>query len=159
MIPANTCGDFVVKRSDGPYAYHLAVVVDDAYSGVNQVVRGADLLSSTPRQILLQEHLDIRRPAYGHLPLVTNPDGSKLSKRANAVSLSAGTNLLREGGRMLLAALIFLGQSPPADIYHVSSADVLAWAAENFDPFTVFRQPAPFPDISELPYVTGATSG
>ncbi|HYS42393.1 MAG TPA: tRNA glutamyl-Q(34) synthetase GluQRS, partial [Geobacteraceae bacterium] len=85
-----SCGDFVIQRADGPFAYHLAVVVDDAESGVNQVVRGSDLLSSTPRQIYLQKVLGYPTPDYCHLPLVVNPDGTKLSKRDSAVSLAAG---------------------------------------------------------------------
>jgi glutamyl/glutaminyl-tRNA synthetase len=91
-------GDFVVQRADGPFAYHLAVVVDDGESGVNQVVRGADLLSSTPRQIYLQKLLGYETPVYYHLPLVTGPGGAKLSKRDNAVSLAEGRDLRREGG-------------------------------------------------------------
>ncbi|MEY8403688.1 tRNA glutamyl-Q(34) synthetase GluQRS [Oscillospiraceae bacterium 44-34] len=75
------CGDFILRRSDGVYAYQLAVVVDDAMMGVNQVVRGGDLLSSTPRQLWLQERLELPRPEYGHLPLLLAPDGRRLAKR------------------------------------------------------------------------------
>ena len=84
---AKQTGDFVIKRADGAYAYQLAVVVDDADQGVNQVVRGADLLSSTPRQIALQRSLDLPEPAYAHVPLIMGPDGSKLSKRDGALPL------------------------------------------------------------------------
>ncbi|MEA2165561.1 MAG: glutamyl-Q tRNA(Asp) synthetase [Thermoanaerobaculia bacterium] len=80
-------GDFVIRRADGVYAYQLAVVVDDAAQGVTQVVRGADLLSSTARQIALQRALGLTTPSYGHLPLVTNADGSKLGKRDGALPL------------------------------------------------------------------------
>jgi glutamyl-Q tRNA(Asp) synthetase len=80
-------GDFVVKRADGVFAYQLAVVVDDAEQGVTQVVRGEDLLVSTPRQIALQRALWLPTPEYAHLPLALGPDGTKISKRDGAVPL------------------------------------------------------------------------
>ncbi len=75
------CGDFILRRSDGVYAYQLAVVVDDAAMGVTQVVRGSDLLSSTPRQIYLQRLLGLSEPEYGHVPLLLSADGRRLAKR------------------------------------------------------------------------------
>ena len=75
------CGDFILRRSDGVYAYQLAVVADDAAMGVTQVVRGSDLLSSTPRQIYLQRLLGLPEPEYGHVPLLLAADGRRLAKR------------------------------------------------------------------------------
>jgi len=141
---AESCGDFVVKRADGPFAYQLAVVVDDAEYGVNQVVRGADLLSSTPRQIYLQRLLGYALPAYCHLPLVAGPGGAKLSKRDNAISLASGRNLQKEGGTLLLAALRFLGQEPPTSLELAPFGEILAWGAANFEPGAIPRRQAPF---------------
>ena len=84
---ARDCGDFILRRSDGVYAYQLAVVVDDACMGVTQVVRGSDLLSSTPRQLWLQEQLSLPHPEYGHLPLLLAPDGRRLAKRDRDLEL------------------------------------------------------------------------
>ena len=84
---ARDCGDFILRRSDGVYAYQLAVVVDDAMMGVTQVVRGSDLMSSTPRQLWLQEQLGLPHPQYGHLPLLCAPDGRRLAKRDRDLEL------------------------------------------------------------------------
>jgi glutamyl-Q tRNA(Asp) synthetase len=106
-------GDFVVRRADGLFAYQLAVVVDDAEQGVTQVVRGADLLYSTPRQIALQHALGYPTPEYAHVPLVVNPDGSKLGKRDGALPLpSLDDAHVRE---TLATALQHLGLSVPPD--------------------------------------------
>jgi glutamyl-Q tRNA(Asp) synthetase len=104
-------GDFVIRRADGLFAYQLAVVVDDAEQGVTQVVRGADLLTSTPRQIALQRALGVPTPQYAHLPLVVNPDGSKLGKRDGALPLpSLDETHVKE---TLAAALKHLGIEVP----------------------------------------------
>ncbi|GAM11075.1 glutamyl-Q tRNA(Asp) synthetase [Geobacter sp. OR-1] len=140
------CGDFVVKRSDGLFAYQLAVVVDDALQGVNQVVRGADLLSSTPRQIHLQQLLGYATPEYAHLPLVTGPGGAKLSKRDNVVS-SASTGInIKDASRLIFGALAFLGQNPPPDLATAPPAELLGWGVDNFGVAAVRScRPGPFP--------------
>ena len=86
---ARDCGDFIIRRSDGVYAYQLAVVVDDAGMSVTQVVRGSDLLSSTPRQLYLYRLLGERAPEFYHVPLLTAPDGRRLSKRDGDLDLEA----------------------------------------------------------------------
>jgi glutamyl-Q tRNA(Asp) synthetase len=126
------CGDFAVRRGDGEFAYQLAVVVDDALTGINQVVRGDDLLSSTPRQIYLQQQLDLQQPAYCHLPLVTGPGGEKLSKRDNLVSHHLGNWTGREG-ILLLEVLRFLGQAPPQGLAGAACGEILQWGATHFD--------------------------
>ncbi|MBJ6723091.1 tRNA glutamyl-Q(34) synthetase GluQRS [Geomesophilobacter sediminis] len=138
------CGDFVIQRADGPYAYHLAVVIDDALSGVNQIVRGADLLSSTPRQIHLQGLLGHATPVYAHLPLVTGAEGGKLSKRDNSVSLSEGRDLSRAGGQLLCAALNFLGQQPPTEISNAPASEILAWGVQYLDVSAIPADSGPF---------------
>ncbi len=127
----NGCGDFAIRRGDGGFAYQLAVVVDDALTGVNQVARGDDLLASTPRQIHLQRLLGLTQPEYCHLPLVTGAGGSKLSKRDNLVSHALGTYSGRES-ELLLAALRFLGLTPPDWLTGASCQDILQWGAGQF---------------------------
>ena len=100
-------GDFVVRRRDGLFAYQLAVVVDDADLGVTDVVRGADLLDSTPRQVALQRALGLPTPRYLHIPVATR-GGEKLSKQTLAPALDA-----KAGSRLVADALAFLGQAPP----------------------------------------------
>ncbi|MEE9357090.1 tRNA glutamyl-Q(34) synthetase GluQRS [Candidatus Vondammii sp. HM_W22] len=101
-------GDFIVRRADGLFAYQLAVVVDDAFQQVNQIVRGADLLCSTPRQIHLQQLLGLTTPEYAHLPLVLNDSGQKLSKKTGAFPVDKESPL-----PSLIAALEFLNQPLP----------------------------------------------
>ncbi len=120
-------GDFILHRSDGLFAYQLAVVVDDIDSDVTQVVRGADLLSSTPRQIYLYRCLEAAPPDYFHLPLALH-NAKKLSKRHGEFGLITREN----GSNMLWRALEFLGQSPPEELFDSSSEDLLTWGKENF---------------------------
>ena len=126
------CGDFALRRGDGEFAYQLAVVVDDAVTGVNQVVRGDDLLPSTPRQIYLQQLLGLPQPIYCHLPLVSGPGGGKLSKRDNLVSHHLGTYKGREG-ELLWNILKFLGQAPPLELFGAGCAEILHWGVAHYD--------------------------
>jgi glutamyl-Q tRNA(Asp) synthetase len=128
-------GDFVVKRADGPFAYQLAVVVDDAAQGVTQVVRGADLLDSTARQLALQRALGFPAPAYAHLPLVLGPDGKKLGKRDGALPLET---LDEARLRATLAfALRALGQEPQEG----TPREILREARAHFSPAHIPREP------------------
>lgn len=121
---ARDIGDFVVKRRDGLHAYQLAVVVDDALQGITDVVRGADLLWSTPRQILLQRALGFATPRYRHFPVVTNDAGEKLSKQTGAQAIDP-----REAPALLNAALAFLGRPRVEDS---TPQRILAQAAREF---------------------------
>ncbi len=120
---AQDSGDFLLHRADGLFAYQLAVVVDDAEQGVTHVVRGADLLDSTPRQIFLQGLLGYPVPRYAHLPLALNAGGEKLSKQTLAAPLDA----LRPAAN-LVAALNFLGQAAPAALIETPVGEVWRWA-------------------------------
>jgi glutamyl-Q tRNA(Asp) synthetase len=133
-------GDCVLLRANGLFAYQLAVVVDDADQGIDHVVRGADLIDSTPRQIYLQRLLGLPTPAYAHLPVAVDAAGDKLSKQTRAAPVDA-----RNPAPALFAALTFLGQNPPDELRHSfcrtasreavrpeaarrGCADLLAWA-------------------------------
>jgi glutamyl-Q tRNA(Asp) synthetase len=122
-------GDFVVRRRDGAFAYHLAVVVDDARIGITEVVRGADLLSSTPRQILLQRALGLPTPSYGHLPVLTESDGRKLAKSRRALPLAADA-----APQQLWQVLSWLEQSPPSELARTTVRELWAWAIPNWKP-------------------------
>jgi glutamyl-Q tRNA(Asp) synthetase len=123
-------GDFILRRADGVYAYQLAVVVDDAAQRVTDVVRGADLLDSTARQILLQRLLGLPTPRYLHVPVAVNAAGEKLSKQTGAEAAQA---------RDLPAALRFLGLAAPSGL---EAGALLAWAVENWDAARVPRRRA-----------------
>lgn len=121
----NDVGDFVIRRRDGLFAYQLAVVVDDAYQGITHIVRGADLLDSTPRQIYLQQCLNYTTPDYMHLPLAINSEGEKLSKQTCAPHIKTESTVLFD-------ALNFLGQQVPAELEHESCEIIWQWAITNW---------------------------
>ena len=124
---ANQIGDFVLKRADGLFAYQLAVVVDDYLQGVTHVVRGADLLDSTPRQIYLQQVLGYSTPKYAHIPVASNQAGEKLSKQTLATPIDANN-----APNLLINALDFLGQTPPQDLSNYKAQEILAWAMQHW---------------------------
>jgi glutamyl-Q tRNA(Asp) synthetase len=126
---ATEVGDFVVRRADGLFAYQLAVVVDDADQGITDVVRGADLLYSTPRQIYLQRLLGLPTPANMHLPVAVNAQGEKLSKQTLAQPVEKNT-----AASTLFDALVFLRQQPPAELRLNTTEQILAWAIANWHP-------------------------
>jgi glutamyl-Q tRNA(Asp) synthetase len=121
-------GDFVVKRADGLFAYQLAAVVDDAFQNITHVVRGADLLNSTPRQIYLQRLLGLPTPHYIHLPIAVNEVGGKLSKQTLAAPVDAS-----QPAATLLRVLDFLQQPPQAQLADSDAKTVLDWALENWN--------------------------
>jgi len=120
-------GDFVLWRADGIVAYQLAVVVDDAAQGVTDVVRGADLLDSTARQIFVQRLLGVAEPRYLHVPVATNAAGEKLSKQTRAANARPGD---------IAQALEFLGLPPPAGL---AGKELLEWSVRHWDPARVPR--------------------
>lgn len=122
------CGDFVLLRKDGLFAYQLAVVVDDAFQNISWVVRGSDLLDSTPRQIFLQQCLGLATPHYAHFPVAVNEDKQKLSKQHFAAPLDHTTPL-----PALLRALSFLGQPMSEALAEGDIASVLQWAIAHWD--------------------------
>ncbi len=129
QVLTEAVGDFVLRRADGMFAYQLAVVVDDAASGINQVVRGADLLTSTPRQIFLHACLGTPVPEYVHLPLLTDRYGEKISKRQGAVSFDPKIN----ASALIVRALSLLGQIVPEEISKTTSSEILEWACRHID--------------------------
>jgi glutamyl-Q tRNA(Asp) synthetase len=140
---ARAIGDFVIRRADGYHAYQLAVVVDDAWQGINQVMRGADLLASTPRQLHLQNLLGLPHPAYAHLPIAVDAMGRKLSKQSRDAPVEPGRAL-----QALMQALAHLDQlpppEPPADLH-----EFWQWAIVHWDPTRVspiLTKPLPLTD-------------
>jgi glutamyl-Q tRNA(Asp) synthetase len=120
-------GDFVIRRRDGLHAYQLAVVIDDAFQGISAVVRGADLLHSTPRQVILQRMLDLPSPMYAHLPVATDMNGIKLSKSAGAAAIDIARPTYE-----LWRVLEFLQQAPPLELRRAGSATLWEWAIKHW---------------------------
>jgi glutamyl-Q tRNA(Asp) synthetase len=122
------CGDFIIKRRDELFAYQLAIVVDDARQNITEVVRGADLLSSTHRQIYLQQLLNYTTPGYSHLPLAVDQTGNKISKSGQAKKVD-----INNKEKLLASTLDFLGQQPPKDLRKSQLIDIWLWAIEHWD--------------------------
>ena len=127
-------GDFIIRRRDGFYAYQLAVVLDDGWQGVTDIVRGADLLDSTPRQLYLQELLGLPQPRYLHVPLITQPDGHKLGKSYRSPPLPSD-----QATALLLRGLRALGQWVPGELVYASPREVLDHAISQWDADSIPR--------------------
>jgi glutamyl-Q tRNA(Asp) synthetase len=134
-------GDVIVRRRDGAFAYQLAVVVDDALQGVTDVVRGSDLLESTGWQIALHGALSLRTPRYGHLPLLLERKGGKLSKSRRSTPLDAS-----RAGAQMQQVLGLLGLRPPAELAGASPVSLLEWSTSHWR-----QQPLPQPRKIILP--------
>ena len=132
-------GDFVIRRKDELYAYQLAVVVDDEFQNITHVVRGWDLLDSTPRQIYLQRVLNYQEMSYIHIPIIVDGKGQKLSKQTFAPSIETD-----RASEAIYKALIFLGQVPPVEIAIERPESQLQWAIANWDSQAVAK-------VSSLP--------
>lgn len=128
-------GDFVIRRRDGLIAYQLAVVADDHDQGITEVVRGIDLLDSTPRHIHLQRLLEFDTPAYLHIPVAETADGEKLSKMTGAREIC-----LRGVRPVLVRAIDALGQHPPADLADAGLESIWDWATANWRPLALAGQ-------------------
>ena len=121
-------GDYVIFRRDGLPAYHLAVVIDDAWQGVTDIVRGADLLDSTPLHIHLQHTLDLPTPSYSHLPVIVNAQGQKLSKQTGAAPLA-----LERAEQVAIDVLRYLDLEPPRELHGARPGELWNWAAQRWD--------------------------
>jgi glutamyl-Q tRNA(Asp) synthetase len=130
-------GDFVLYRADGVYSFQLASAVDDGELGMTHVVRGADLLESSARQIFVLAQLGLPVPRYAHLPVAVDVRGQKLSKQTYATPVDAS-----RGGEVLCAALRFLGQAPPAQLDQAEAAAVMQWAIAHWSRAAVPRERA-----------------
>lgn len=149
-------GDFIIQRRDGLFAYQLAVVLDDAIQGVNQVVRGYDILESTPRQLQLIQQLNVCKlinitiPTYAHIPVITGPDGQKLSKQNLAPAISTAERFI-----LLQRALVALGFPLSLMPHEASYSELLHWAVAHWNIHQVQAQ-ADIPE-SSLPILSSST--
>jgi len=125
---AQDCGDFIVKRRDGFFAYQLVVVIDDAEQGITDIVRGADLLSSTPQQIYLQQLLNLAPVNYAHLPVAMQKNGNKLSKSHQDLAVRH-----QNPAEILCSVLTYLQQSPPPELALSKVNEIWQWAFENWE--------------------------
>lgn len=141
---AREVGDFVLRRADGLYAYHLAVVIDDAAAGVTEIVRGVDLLDSTPRQIYLQSVLNLPTPGYVHVPVVLNEAGTKLSKQTFAAPIDPAL-----GKTVLVDALRFLQQDPPVALYQAEPVAIIDWAIAHWKLSRVGQKSRPLRNLED----------
>jgi glutamyl-Q tRNA(Asp) synthetase len=122
-------GDFILKRKDQIIAYQFAVVIDDDRQCINHVVRGVDLLDSTPRQIYLQQILGLVTPDYMHVPVIIDEQGYKLSKQTLATAVD-----LKKPDAVIFELLTLLKQNPPSELQHAPSTELLGWAIEHWNP-------------------------
>ncbi|MGB5395933.1 MAG: tRNA glutamyl-Q(34) synthetase GluQRS [Gammaproteobacteria bacterium] len=129
---AREVGDFVIKRRDGLFAYQLAVVVDDAFQNITEVVRGTDLIDSTPRQIYLQRCLGYAQPGYLHCPLAIDKAGNKLGKSAGAAAINATSPI-----ETLISILSFLGQPIPPEFADVPLEQAWKIMSTQWDPVLI----------------------
>ena len=133
----NSVGDFVVKDGHGQHHYQLATVVDDHRQQITEVVRGADLLSSTARQIHLQTQLGYSRPVYLHLPVVKDALGFKLSKQQGARAIDDS-----QASQNLVMALTLLAQQPPRELTSLAPAEIVQWGINHWDTAPLMRMPS-----------------
>ncbi len=143
---AREVGDFIVRRRDGLFAYQLAVVVDDAWQGITDVVRGIDLIDSTPRQIHLQRQLGLPTPRYAHVPVVVNAEGQKLGKQQYAAAVDD-----TRPAAVLFRTLQRLQQHPEPQLANAMPAEILAWAIAHW-------QPQNLAGLTQIPEIEGPSS-
>jgi len=130
--PIDEQGDFILKRKDQIIAYQFAVVVDDQLQAVNHVVRGCDLLDSTPKQIYLQKLLGYKTPVYMHVPIIINEEGFKLSKQTKALAVD-----FKRPSEVIFYVLSLLKQNPPKEFQQATVTELLDWAIEHWSPMTL----------------------